>query len=51
MIDFEQELKKFKPCADISEVEDVIYKYESKDIIDLLKEMIQELKEEKPGHE
>ncbi len=51
MIRFEEEIKKFKPCADLSEVEDVIYKYETKDVIDVLNEMIQELKEEKPTHE
>lgn len=51
MIRFEEELKKFKPCAELSEVEDVIYKYETKDIVDILNEMIQELKEEKPADE
>lgn len=51
MIRFEEEIKKFKPCADLSEVEDVIYKYETKDVIDILNDMIQELKEEKPAHE
>ncbi|MDO4765806.1 MAG: hypothetical protein Q4A29_07080 [Eubacteriales bacterium] len=51
MINFEEEIKKFKPCADLSEVEDVIYKYEAKDIVDILNEMIQELKEEKAAHE
>ena len=51
MIRFEEEIKKFKPCADLSEVEDVIYKYETKDVIDVLNERIQELKEEKPTHE
>ncbi len=51
MIRFEEEIKKFKPCADLSEVEDVIHKYETKDVIDVLNEMIQELKEEKPTHE
>lgn len=51
MIRFEEEIKKFKPCAELSEVEDVIYKYETKDIIDVLNEMIEELKEEKSAHE
>ncbi len=51
MIQFEEEIKKFKPCTDLSEVEAVIYKYEAKDVIDVLNEMIQELKEEKPAHE
>lgn len=51
MIRFEEELKKFKPCADISKVEEVIYKYETKDIVDILNEMIKELKEEKSTYE
>ncbi len=51
MIRFEEEIKKFKPCADISEVEDTIYRYEKEDVIDILNEMIKELKEEKPSHE
>lgn len=51
MIQFEEEIKKFKPCTDLSEVEAVIYKYEAKDVIDVLNEMIQEMKEEKPAHE
>lgn len=51
MIRFEEEIKKFKPCAELAEVEDVIYKYETKDIVDVLNEMIEELKEEKSAHE
>lgn len=51
MINFEEEIKKFKPCADLSKVEDVIFKYESKDIIDILTELLEELKEEKRSHE
>ena len=39
MLDYEEELKKFKPCLDVDEVEDVIYGREMTDVIDLLKQM------------
>lgn len=39
MLNYEEELKKFKPCLDVDEVEDVIYGKEMTDVIDLLKEM------------
>lgn len=51
MINFEEEIKKFKPCADLSEVEDIIYKYEAEDFVDVLTEVLQELKEEKGRHD
>lgn len=51
MIRFEEEVKKFKPCAELSEVEDVIYKYEAKDVVDVLTELLQELKGEKSANE
>lgn len=51
MIRFEEEIKKFKPSPQVSEVEEVIYKYESEDIIDVLNEFIKELKERKSDHE
>lgn len=46
MINFEDELKKFKPCLEIEEAEEAIYAYETKDIVDILGEMMKELKEE-----
>ena len=39
MLNYEEELKKFKPCLDVDEVEDVIYGREMTDVIDLLKQM------------
>ena len=45
MLNYEEELKKFKPCLDVDEVEDAIY---SRDLIDILKEMI---KNDKPEQE
>ena len=39
MINYEEELKKFKPCLDVDEVESAIYTRDLTDIIDILKEM------------
>ena len=39
MLNYEEELKKFKPCLDVDEVEDAIYSRDLKDVIDILKEM------------
>lgn len=46
MINFEEEIKKFEPCLDIDEAEQAIYSYDSKDITDILNEMIKEIKSE-----
>ena len=42
MLNYEEELKKFKPCLDVDEVEDLT------DVIDILKEM---MKNDKPEQE
>jgi len=42
MINFEEELKKFKPCLEIEDAEEAIYAYETKDIVDILGEMIKD---------
>lgn len=39
MINYEEELKKFKPSLDVDEVENAIYTRDLTDIIDILKEM------------
>ena len=39
MLNDEEELKKFKPCLDVDEVEDAIYSRDLTDVIDLLREM------------
>ena len=39
MLDYDEELKKFSPCLDVENVEDVIQNQEITDIIDLLKAM------------
>lgn len=44
MINFEEEIKKFKPSLEIDEAEQAIYSYDTKDITDILNEMVKELK-------
>lgn len=39
MINYEEELKKFKPLLDVDEVESAIYSRDLTDVIDILKEM------------
>lgn len=39
MINYEEELKKFKPSLDVDEVESAIYTSDITDIVDILKEM------------
>lgn len=40
MLNYEEELKKFKPCLDVDEVENAIYSRDLTDVIDILKEMM-----------
>ena len=40
MINYEEELKKFKPSLDVDEVESAIYTRDLTDVIDILKEMM-----------
>ena len=44
MIEFEEEIKKFKPSLEISEAEDAIYNNDLTDVGDIIKEMLEELK-------
>lgn len=46
MINFEDEVRKFKPCLEVEEAEEAIYAYDSKDISEILSEMILELRKE-----
>lgn len=39
MLDFDEELKKFKPVLSVDEVEDAIYSRDMTDVIDLLQEI------------
>lgn len=45
MINFEEEIKKYKPCLEIEDAEEAINSYETIDIIDILGEMVKDLKE------
>lgn len=40
MINYEEELKKFKPSLDVDEVESAVYSQDLTDVIDILKEML-----------
>ena len=44
MIDYEEELKKFEPRLDVADVEGAIYDREITDIMDVLQEMLREVK-------
>jgi hypothetical protein len=44
MINFDDELKRFKPSLEIEEAEDAIYNRELTDVTDILKEFIKENK-------
>ncbi|MCF2642900.1 MAG: hypothetical protein PUB46_12530 [Lachnospiraceae bacterium] len=45
MIDFEEELKKFQPSLEVEEAEEAIYNHDLTDMTDILKEMMQEVKQ------
>ena len=45
MIDFEEELKKFRPSLEIDQVEDTVYSNNLSDVTDLMDEMLKEMKE------
>ena len=42
MINYEEEIKKFKPSLDVDEAEGAIYQRDLTDVIDILKEMLEE---------
>ena len=42
MINYEEEIKKFKPSLDVDEAEGAIYEKDLTDVIDILKEMLNE---------
>ncbi|HIS07550.1 MAG TPA: hypothetical protein IAC99_07775 [Candidatus Choladocola avistercoris] len=45
MLDFEEELKKFRPSLEIDQVEDNVYNNNLTDVTDLLDEMLKEIRE------
>ena len=44
MIDFEEELKKFKPSLEVEEIEDAVYQEDLSDVTDLLKQIMDQKK-------
>ncbi|MCR5293633.1 MAG: hypothetical protein K6E30_00445 [Lachnospiraceae bacterium] len=47
MINFEEELKKYKPSLDVNEAEGAIYSRDITDVIDIIKDMLDESKDVK----
>lgn len=45
MINFEEELKKFKPSLEVDQAEDAIYSNDLKDMTDIMIELVSETKE------
>ncbi len=45
MINFEEELKKFHPSLEVEEAEDAIYNHDLTDMTDILKVMLEEVKD------
>ena len=46
MINFEEELKNFKPSLEVEEAEQALYNHELTDMTDVMQEMLQELKQQ-----
>ena len=46
MIDFEEELKKFKPSLEVEEAEEAIYNQDLTDMKDILREMMKEARQQ-----
>ena len=44
MLDYEEELKKFKPSLEVEEIEDFVYQEDLTDMTDLLKEAMEQQK-------
>ena len=47
MIDFEEELKKFKPSLEVEEAEDAIYDRDFTDMTDIVKELLKETRKQR----
>ncbi len=45
MLDFEEELKKFRPSPEIDEIEDNVYNNNLSDVTDLMDEMLKKMQE------
>lgn len=46
MINFDEEIKRFKPSLDVEQVEDAIVKSDLTDMSDIMMEMMKEMKED-----
>ncbi len=46
MINFEEEIRRFKPSLEVEEVEDAIVKSDLTDMTDIMMEMMKEMKED-----
>ncbi len=44
MLNFEEELKKFKPSLEVEQIEDAVYQEDLTDMTDILREMMQQTK-------
>ena len=44
MLDFEEELKKFKPRLEVEDIEDAVYQEDLSDMTDLLREVMDQTK-------
>ena len=44
MLDFEEELKKYKPSLEVEEIEDAVYQEDLSDVTDLLKQIMDQKK-------
>lgn len=42
MLNFEEELKKFKPCLEVEEIEEAVYQEDLTDVTDIIKEVMQQ---------
>ncbi len=44
MLDYEKELKKFKPSLEVEDIEDAVYQEDLSDMTDLLKQVMDQTK-------
>ncbi len=42
MLNFEEELKKFKPCLEVEDIEEAVYQEDLTDMTDIIKEVMQQ---------
>lgn len=42
MLNFEEELKKFKPCLEVEEIEEAVYQENLTDMTDILKKVMEQ---------